>query len=1590
MANETSVGGIIAPVQADISDFMRKFDQVDQQTNKVSANVINKLEMMSSALRDVTAQANALNIKEPSVSSNSTATNNGLAKTLQFTDSIKQSKQQIAAIDRNLFDQLQKNNQAETTRTAELRRQKSEIEGQLAALKSSSSSGLDSSIKSTAKNVSLLNEEFGKIKSHIMWMATATISGAAVMTPFMMVDKIKEMEQAMAGVRQVLPSLEGDQNAVNTELINFTKIASKYGESTMEVIDAGRSWGRMYKDVNVVNLLVAQSAKMATADNFSMKDSVKGLESAMSQFGMKSENVNEVMKNSNKILDVWTKLAHTGGASAQDLVAGVERAGSTAYQAGMSFEFYNAMIATGVRNTALSGSEIGNSMKSLAINFKTDKAISEMDKFGVAVKKVDQDGKVTFRSMQDVILDLSLAVQNTDKDTSKLFSSLFGKFQNSKLTSIVTDYKQIIDNWQNAVNSSNFTDEQVALQLDTISRKIGTTKAILDELAAGAGNSGLTNFIKEQISSINNFLTGLTAMSSNMVSAIGTTIKWSAELYLVTKVLTSITEGVKAVKLASEAYVAVKAVDTTVTVINTEAKIAENIATANLNRTIAVSSAIRGNIIPLLILGTAAMYSYNESVGEANNKIQKQSDNEAVRLEQMQRSADSIKQQSEFINTLANSYDKQSEALQNAGENTEKGQKIQEEMTFLEKKLTEELNINSAAQDENAGNIIENGKVNRTVIDNNIKAKELHSAQLAESLLKDADNLRNEALYHKNLANSKIKDMENEITMLGFLERAYLAYFNFMADMYNKMADYQEQSANETDDFTGVSVEKTPEQKQKILENAKKYREKSAGYQQKRTSTAENYIGISQMLRDSNTEALEAMKIQTNYVAQNTKMAGIVDPSGKKGKGSSSNAPQDRTENIQSKVDFLELDKIINSIEIFTDNYNESLNKIKTSEELYGVTIQTNTDRMSAMHKQLVNLKDAGDAVDKLKQTNIDKINSFADKTGATVSISGGNSTPEGTAFNYLSNAGYKPEMVAGIIGNLMTESGLNPTALAGDGSGSYGIGQWLGGRLDGLYDFAKNNNSDVNALETQLAYLVYEMQHNESGSIDKVMASGSTTPEEFALAVSKYYERPAWAENPERQQNSRNVYSKYISGELNGTPEEININGDTLNGAGIDSATWKSATSEQKVQLVQSHHDQMQNADLLIKYLQEEIKREKKLSGIKANIAKQQLAIVKSGIEDTNNLISASNTEAEQWKTQQLLKYGVGVTQEQKDKLDLDVFNKRLETLKRERDRYADDPKSVEYKKLNDDYAKLIMQRDTMQKLTIPNTKYQTNVANVGYDQQIKSNALGTNYTKEQKDIIDLVAANEKLRLAEQSRDTLENAGKKDSAEYKEKLVLIGQLKNEILALNDKTLVVRTSMASMFDGMMRGTTTFSQFWRNACLDFGTQMINQIWNINQAGRQSSLIGNIFGGLFGGSTYSSTSGINATAKANIASQYFPSTTFSIAGKRENGGSVIAGQTYLVGEKRPELFVPTSNGTIIPDLSTIRANNANANTSANTGNVQHVAVNIKQNYQSLDPATNMKLQKAQNASMKSEILNAIRTETTWRSAVKGAAR
>jgi len=113
--------------------------------------------------------------------------------------------------------------------------------------------------------------------------------------------------------------------------------------------------------------------------------------------------------------------------------------------------------------------------------------------------------------------------------------------------------------------------------------------------------------------------------------------------------------------------------------------------------------------------------------------------------------------------------------------------------------------------------------------------------------------------------------------------------------------------------------------------------------------------------------------------------------------------------------------------------------------------------------------------------------------------------------FNFLTDKGLSPAQAAGFIGNFYAESRLNPQAVNPNdlGKRSEGLAQWRGDRRERLMSYSSENNLDYRSLTAQLNFVMYELQTTESNAYGKI--KNASTPEEAAIAISRYYERPAF-----------------------------------------------------------------------------------------------------------------------------------------------------------------------------------------------------------------------------------------------------------------------------------------------------------------------------------------------------------------------------------------------------------------------------------------------------------------------------------------------
>lgn len=129
-----------------------------------------------------------------------------------------------------------------------------------------------------------------------------------------------------------------------------------------------------------------------------------------------------------------------------------------------------------------------------------------------------------------------------------------------------------------------------------------------------------------------------------------------------------------------------------------------------------------------------------------------------------------------------------------------------------------------------------------------------------------------------------------------------------------------------------------------------------------------------------------------------------------------------------------------------------------------------------------------------------------------------------------LMSMGFTASAAAGVVGNLVQESGLRTDAI-GDNGTSGGLAQWHNERLDALKRFAAARGKKWTDLDTQIEFLAEEMRTSYADTYAKMQSA--ELPEIAGQIMTDEYEipDPASANYSQRRANARAAYEAMQSG---------------------------------------------------------------------------------------------------------------------------------------------------------------------------------------------------------------------------------------------------------------------------------------------------------------------------------------------------------------------------------------------------------------------------------------------------------------------------
>lgn len=131
--------------------------------------------------------------------------------------------------------------------------------------------------------------------------------------------------------------------------------------------------------------------------------------------------------------------------------------------------------------------------------------------------------------------------------------------------------------------------------------------------------------------------------------------------------------------------------------------------------------------------------------------------------------------------------------------------------------------------------------------------------------------------------------------------------------------------------------------------------------------------------------------------------------------------------------------------------------------------------------------------------------------------------------LNYLTAKGWTKNAVCGMLGNMETESTINPgiwqSLQAGNMSGGYGLVQWTPATK--YINWANANGLDYTKIDSQLKRIIYEVNNNvqwiniQSGMTFKEFTKSTESAYQLGMYFLSDYERPAESNQPARGQQA-------------------------------------------------------------------------------------------------------------------------------------------------------------------------------------------------------------------------------------------------------------------------------------------------------------------------------------------------------------------------------------------------------------------------------------------------------------------------------------
>lgn len=257
---------------------------------------------------------------------------------------------------------------------------------------------------------------------------------------------IKNLDRALTEISVVSDKTRDEVLALTD---TFIELSAKTGMAIDDIAQASTIFYQQGLDDAAVKKMTEWTALFAKISNETVPKAADQLTAAINGFGYSVEQVDEVV-------DKMSVLAAYSAADINELATAMSKGASAAAQAGLSFDQYNAYLATMIETTREAPENIGTSLKTIMARFQqvkeagtTEDGETDVNAVETALKSVgiqlrDTDGQL--RELGDVLNELGPKWQLLDRNTQAYLGTVIaGTRQQSRFISLMQNWDRALE-----------------------------------------------------------------------------------------------------------------------------------------------------------------------------------------------------------------------------------------------------------------------------------------------------------------------------------------------------------------------------------------------------------------------------------------------------------------------------------------------------------------------------------------------------------------------------------------------------------------------------------------------------------------------------------------------------------------------------------------------------------------------------------------------------------------------------------------------------------------------------------------------------------------------------------------------------------------------------------------------------------------------------------------------------------------------------------------------------------------------------------------------------------------------------------------